>query len=69
MYINFKEMIFVQPFLNNFLTIFSHTHIIFLFSLFFFLSLLFLIKEEKTKVVMKVVPKSCTNITTLNFKK
>jgi len=48
-------MIFVQPFLYNFL---SHTHIIFLFSLFSFLSLLFLTNEKREqKVVSTVVPK------------
>ena len=50
-----REMIFVQPFCNSFL---SHTQMIFLFSLFFFLSSLFLpIRREKNKVVTKVVLK------------
>jgi len=39
-------MIFVQPLRDNFL---SHTHIILLFSLFLFLSPLFLINEKREK--------------------
>jgi len=49
-----REMIFVQPFSNNFL---SHTHIIFLFSLFLFLSLLSLTNQRREN---QSCHKSCT---------
>ena len=49
-------MIFLQPFLYNFI---SHTHIIFLFSLFLFFSPLFLINEKREQ---QGCPKSCIKI-------
>jgi len=49
-------MIFVQLFLYNFL---SHTHIIFLFYLFLFLSPLFLTNKKKEQ---QRCPKNCTRI-------
>jgi len=48
-----REMIFIQPLCDNFL---SHTHIIILFSLFLFLSPLFLTNEKREK---EIVTKSC----------
>jgi hypothetical protein len=59
------EMIFVQPFSNNFLTIFSLILALSSYSLSSFFSLYYFwpIKRERIKVVVKVVPKSCTNIT------
>ena len=63
-----REMIFVQPFSNNnFLTIFSLILTLSSYSLSSFFSLYYFlpIKGEKTKVVIKIVPKSCRNITTL----
>ena len=61
------EMIFVQPFSNNFLTTFSLILVLCFYSLssFFSLYCFWPIIEEKNKVVMKVVRKRCTNITTL----
>jgi hypothetical protein len=52
-------------FFDNFL---SHTHIIFLFSLFLFLSLYCFgpMRREKIKVIIKVVLNGCIYITTLS---
>lgn len=59
------EMIFIQQFSNNFLTTLSHTHIMFLLSLYLFLSILvFTNKNEKMKIVIKIIINDCTNITT-----
>ena len=58
-------MIFVHPLYDNFLTTFSHTHIIFLLSLPFFLSIVLdQLRREKMKVVIIVVTNGCTYITT-----
>jgi len=53
---------------NHFLTTFwqlslSYSHYLFILSSFFSLYYFWPVKGEKTKVVIKVVPKSCTNIT------
>ena len=49
-------MIFVQPFCDN---SFFHTHVMFLSSLFFFLSPLFLTEKAKKEIVMIVVKNGC----------
>ena len=60
-------MIYAQPFFNNFFTIFSLILTLSFYSLSSFFSLYYFlpIKEGKIKVVIKIVPKSCTSIITL----
>ena len=65
----FLEMIYAELFSNNFLTTFSFILTLSSYSLSFFFSLYYFwpIKLEKIKVVIEVVPKSCTYIITFFF--
>jgi len=61
-----REMIFVQPFCDNFLTTFSLILALLYYSLssFFSLHCFRPMKREKKEIVTKVVPNDCSNIIT-----